>query len=137
MAYKQEIAGSLKMRDVFDVSLLRAYHKRPELREGAPPALLPIFDLEEEIDEVIDHDVDADNEGWYQVRWVNHGDVNWEPEAHLLKSKGKVKAYFGKMGIQVPSSLLSAEVRWFDNHHNRRKMQQRGTLLEWMPTMEF
>ena len=94
VAYELEIAASMKMHDVFHVSLLRPYHKRPELGEGAPPAVLPNFDLEEEVAEVVDHDDDIDGERWYQVKWVNHGDVTWGPEAHLLNSKEKLKAYF-------------------------------------------
>ena len=99
VAYELETPSTMRAHFVFHVSLLRPYKKRAELGEGAPPCLLPSFDIEEEVDEIVGHDDDADNKRWYQVRWINHGDVTWEPESHLLNSKEKVKSYFDKLGI--------------------------------------
>ena len=80
------------MHDVFHVSLLRGYKKRAEQGDGAPPAVLPSSDTEEEADEIVGHQDGIDNERWYQVRWTNHGDVTWEPEAHLLNCRDKIKS---------------------------------------------
>ena len=88
VAYELETpCEAMRAHFVCHVSLLRPYKKRAELGEGAPPCLLPSFDIKDEVDEIVGHDDDADNKRWYQVRWINHGDVTWEPEAHLLSSK--------------------------------------------------
>ena len=60
VAYELELAPSMKMHDVFHVSLLRGYKKRAEQGDGAPPAVLPSFDIEEEVDEIVGHQDDIE-----------------------------------------------------------------------------
>ena len=106
VAYELETAVSVEMHDVFPASLLRLYRKRPELGEEAPPAMLPSLDLEEEVADVLDHDDDIDGECRYQVKWVDHGDVELEPGAHLLNIKEKVQAYFDRHHLAKGAKLL-------------------------------
>ena len=85
----------------FHVSLLRPYKARASQGVGAPPALLPTGVIEHEVQEIVGHHDDADNERWYQVKWLNHGDITWEPEGHLSNCLDKIRSYFAKEGLPM------------------------------------
>ena len=98
VAYELELPRNMLMHDVFHVSLLRLYKRREEDGEGAPPAFLPDGFVEHEVEEVLTHQDDADNERWYRVRWGGK-DETWEPEAHMANCRDKIREYFAKIGM--------------------------------------
>jgi len=121
VSYELELPESMRIHDVFHVSLLRPYHRRGG-EKGAPPALLPSGDIEYEVQEVLKHfDVglevnlslsdDADNVRWYEVRW-DDGSISSIPEKNTSNCWERVKEYFAKQGIdaQRPSLASVGEV---------------------------
>ena len=85
----------MEMHDVFHVSLLRPYktnEKKP------PPALLPTGETEYEVETVLDHEDDADNERFYKVKWIGYAIPTWEPEVYLQNSKHLIADYFHRSG---------------------------------------
>ena len=98
-AYELETSNEMQMHDVFHVSLLRPYKARKEYGVGAPPVLLPSGEVQHEVQEIVGHADDVDDERWYQVKWQNHGDVTWEPAKHLSNATGLIRSYFEKLGI--------------------------------------
>ena len=54
--------------------------------------------VEHEVEEVLTHQDDADNERWYRVRWGGK-DETWEPEAHMANCRDKIREYFAKIGM--------------------------------------
>ena len=109
VAYELETPSTMRAHFVCHVSLLRPYKKRAEPGEGAPPCLLPSFDIVEEVEETVGHDDDADSKRWYQVRWINR--VTWEPEAHLLNSKENVNSYFDSHKLEISGEKLPRRAR--------------------------
>ena len=87
----------MRMHDVSQVSLLRPYLRREEDGVGAPPAFLPDGFVEHEVQEVLSHQDDADNERWYQVKWESQ-DITWEPEMHMANCRDKISDYFLRIG---------------------------------------
>ena len=62
-----------------------------------PPAFLPDGFVEHEVQEVLSHQDDADNERWYQVKWESQ-DITWEPEMHMANCRDKISDYFLRIG---------------------------------------
>ena len=99
VSHEFELPESMRMHDVFHVSLLRPYHHRGE-HLGAPPALLLSGEVEYEVQEVLKHFDDADNERWYEVRW-DDGSISSIPEKHTSNCWDRVKEYLAKQGINA------------------------------------
>ena len=79
---------------MFHVSLLRPYR-----RKGGqpPPALLPDGQVEYEVEAILDHNDDVDNERFYHIKWVGYDVPSWETEAFVQKNcKDMIAEYFRK-----------------------------------------
>ena len=98
-AYELELPPTMKIHDVFHVSLLRPYHE-----DGAyqPPPVTILLDGEEEfeVDSVLDvrKEPGSRSKKTYLVRWAGYGPEHdtWEPESNLQNCKNKIQAYWDK-----------------------------------------
>ncbi len=98
-AYELELPPTMKIHDVFHISLLRPYHE-----DGAyqPPPVTILLDGEEEfvVDSVLDARTDfgSRSKKSYLVRWAGYGPEHdtWEPESNLQNCKHKIPAYWDK-----------------------------------------
>ena len=96
-AYELELPPSMRMRDVFHVSLLKPYHE-----EGAyqPPPVTILLDGEEEfeVDVILNHKTATGRRPnkTYLVRWTGYGPEHdtWEPECNLQNCRDKIQAYW-------------------------------------------
>jgi hypothetical protein len=61
VSYELELTADMRIHDVFHVSLLRPYRRRRG-EMGAPPAIMPSGEIQYEVQEVLKHLDDADNE---------------------------------------------------------------------------
>ncbi len=96
VAYELKLPPTMEMHDVFHVSLLRPYR-----RKGGqpPPALLPDGQVEYEVEAILDHNDDVDNERFYHIKWVGYDVPSWETEAFVQKNcKDMIAEYFRKSG---------------------------------------
>ena len=95
VAYELALPPTMEMHDVFHVSLLRPYK-----REGKEPpqALLPTGVTEYEVEAIVDHEDDADNERFYKVKWKGYEEPTWEPEKYLGNSISLISDYFKRSG---------------------------------------
>lgn len=59
---------------MFHTSLLRLYKRQGEDKDNdnIPPAVLPTGETEHEVDMIIGHEDDADNERFYRVEMARH-----------------------------------------------------------------
>ena len=96
LAYELRLPPNMEMHDVFHVSLLRPYKRG----EGAapPPAVLPDSELEYEVEAILGHEDDSDNERFFQVKWTGHDVPTWESEIFLQNCKKLIADYFKKSG---------------------------------------
>ncbi len=96
-AYELELPPTMRMHDVFHVSLLKPYHE-----EGAcqPPPITILLDGEEEfeVDVLLNHRSapGRNSKKSYLVRWTGYGPEHdtWEPECNLQNCKHKIQAYW-------------------------------------------
>ena len=96
-AYELELPPSLKMHDVFHVSLLRLYH---EDGTHQPPPVTILLDGEQEfeVEQVLDHRQEGKRSKSYLVRWTGYGPEHdtWEPEAALQNCRDRIQAYWNE-----------------------------------------
>ena len=97
MSYELELPANPAIHDVFHVSLLRPHHRRNG-EQGAPPCLLPSGEIQYEVQEVLSHDDDADNERWYEVRWGD-GSISSLSERDTLSCQDLIQEYHTKYGL--------------------------------------
>lgn len=97
VSYELELPRDMRIHDVFHVSLLRP-HRRRGGTTGAPPTLMPSGEIQYEVQEILKHFDDADNERWYEVRWAD-GSISSIPEKDAYNCWDRVKEYFDKHGI--------------------------------------
>ena len=92
---KQELPPTMKMHDVFHVSLLKPYH---EDGTHQPPPVTILLDGEQEfeVEQVLDHRQEGKRSKSFLVRWTGYGPEHdtWEPEAALQNCKDRVQAYW-------------------------------------------
>jgi len=105
VSYELELPGDSRIHDVFHVSLLRP-HRRRGGEQGSPPVLMPNGEIQYEVQEILQHVDDADNERWYEVR-RDDGSISWIPERDAYNCWDKVSEYFAKHGMTArrPPSL--------------------------------
>lgn len=95
-AYELELPPTLRIHDVFHVSLLRPYH---EDGSHQPPPVTILLDGEEEheVETILDHNPKLGKKPKsYLVRWTGFGPEHdtWEPEAALQNCQTMVQAYW-------------------------------------------
>ena len=95
VAYELKLTQGMLMHDVFHVSLLRPYKNQGE---RPPPAVLPTGIIEYEVEKILKHEDDADNQRYYFVKWTGFEVPTWEPEEGLLNCRNKIHEYFTSIG---------------------------------------
>ena len=95
-AYELELPPTMKMHDVFHVSLLKLYN---EQGTHQPPPVTILMDggQEHEVELILDHKAKNRSKS-YLVRWTGYGPEHdtWEPEASLRNCPELVQAYWNK-----------------------------------------
>jgi hypothetical protein len=94
VSYELELPAEMRIHDVFQVSLLRPYRRRAG-EKGAPPAIMPSGETQYEVQEILNHFDDADNERW------DDGSISFIPERDAYNCWERVKEYFAKHGLTV------------------------------------
>ena len=107
VAYELELPASMRIHDVFHVSLLRPY--KADGRYQPPPATL-MFDgsTEFNVERILQHRDKAGGRAdgrkkadkqEYLVRWAAYGPEHdtWEPAAGLLNARAKVNEYWASI----------------------------------------
>ncbi len=94
-AYELELPPTMKMHDVFHVSLLRPYHDQGE-HQPPPVTILMDGEQEHEVQIVLNHRQENRRSKSYLVRWTGYGAEHdtWEPEAALQNCQNTVQAYW-------------------------------------------
>ena len=94
-AYELELPPTMKMHDVFHVSLLRLYHEDGS-HQPPPVTILMDGEQEHEVEQVLDHRQEDRRSKSYLVRWTGYGPEHdtWEPEAALQNCQKTVQAYW-------------------------------------------
>ena len=99
-AYELELPKlppTMKMHDVFHVSLLKNYH---EEGNHQPPPVTIFLDGEQEheVERILDHRQNNRRSKSYLVRWTGFGPEHdtWEPEAALQNCRDTVRTYWNE-----------------------------------------
>ena len=102
VAYELEISKSMRLHDVFHVSLLRPY--RDDGRVQPPPVTIMLDGSEEfEVEKVVSHRVVPHGKGRkqteYLVRWDGYDAIHdmWLQDADLSNSRQKVQEYWSQL----------------------------------------
>ena len=100
-AYELEIPPTMKMHDVFHVSLLKQYHEEGT-HQPPPVTILMDGEQEHEVEKILDHRQENRRSKSYLVRWTGYGSEHdtWEPEAALQNCRQTVQAYWVEQGQQ-------------------------------------
>ena len=94
-ASELELPPTMKMHDVFHVSLLKPYHE-DGTHQPSPVTIRLDGEQEFEVEQVLDHRQEGKRSKSYLVRWTGYGPEHdtWEPEAALQNCKDRVQAYW-------------------------------------------
>ncbi len=96
-AYELELPPTMKMHDVFHVSLLKTYHEDGS-HQPPPVTILMDGEQEHEVERILDHRQEGRRSKSYLVRWTGYGPEHdtWEPETALQNCRSTVQSYWGE-----------------------------------------
>jgi hypothetical protein len=85
VAYKLELPESLKIHDIFHISLLKSYKTSGKAQPPPPPIL---DELSFDVERVLTHVVRGSRtrpQNFYLIKWLGYGleHNSWEPEKNL------------------------------------------------------
>jgi hypothetical protein len=103
VAYKVKLPPSMKIHDVFHVSLLNAYKEDGSMQPPPPPTLVD-DELEYEVERILIHRDRHPVHGWkikreFLVKWLGYGPEHntWEPEANLQNCSELLTEYWAQV----------------------------------------
>lgn len=137
VAYKLQLPSTLKMHDVFHVSLLEEYRSREEGGTSQPPPIPEIIDghLEYEVEQILLHEYKTRalktskhstkkiTELRYFVKWKGYGVEHntWEPAANCQNCPEKVQEYWDLVAARQKAKQAQAQVS-----EKRKSEHQKG-----------
>ena len=100
-AAELELPGTMRMHDVFHVSLLKPFHAQPG-EVANPPIVYVDGDQEFDVEFIKDHRGTKRNQE-YLVRWAGYTPEHdsWEPAAALQNAPTAVKAYWASQRLKA------------------------------------
>ena len=110
VAYRLDLPPSVRMHNVFHVSLLRRYHDGGRVKVPPPPDIVD-GELEFEVERVLLHKEVKERRRtvrYYLMRWKGQGPEydSWEPEVNLTNCGDLLRDYWAQQGAneQFPTS---------------------------------
>ena len=106
VAFKLRLPKSMRIHDVFHVSLLKPYRSDGNVQPPPPPEVID-GELEYEVEAVLAH---REKKGRgrqikreYLIKWVGYEDINntWEPEDNLEHAREALQTYWDNHGVQA------------------------------------
>ncbi len=129
VAYKLDLPATMKIHDVFHVSLLKPY--RPG-RSSPPPCPIEIDgELEYEVETICTHRERTKGKKEYYVKWLGYGPEHctWEPEAHLKNAPDVVRDYWQDSKVKSDAAArreLTRSKRSADQSNPNRQAPKRA-----------
>lgn len=113
VAYRLDLPSSLKLHNVFHVSLLKAVKTRPGNPSTVPPPPPIIIDgeYEYEVETVLSHRFLRNNKTEFLVKWLGYGPEHntWENEADCANCPEKLSEYWDRVKSQKSAAQAAAQ----------------------------
>jgi Reverse transcriptase (RNA-dependent DNA polymerase)/RNase H-like domain found in reverse transcriptase/Integrase zinc binding domain/Chromo (CHRromatin Organisation MOdifier) domain/gag-polyprotein putative aspartyl protease len=110
VAYKLRLPKTMKVHDVFHVSLLKPYRTDGSVQPPPPPEVID-GELEYEVEAVLAH---REKKGRglrgrreYLIKWVGYDDIHntWEPEDNLEHAREALQTYWDNHGVRAKDKV--------------------------------
>ena len=107
-AYELELPPTMKIHDVFHVSLLKHYHEEGN-HQPSPVTILMDGEQEHEVQIILDYRQENKRSKAYLVRWTGYGPEHdtWEPEAALHNCQKNGPSILGRAATKELTTLTS------------------------------
>ena len=105
-AFRLELPTTMRIHNVFHVSLLEPYHENtlPGRIQPPPPPVEVNGDVEYEVEAILDHKIDrrfsAEERLRYLVKWLGYDDTTWEGPSNLQNATEILEAYRRKYNLE-------------------------------------
>ena len=108
VAYMLALPETMKIHNVFHVSLLKRYIPSPSFKPPPPPVLKG-GSYEYVVEKILlhrDKKVGKSTKREYYVLWQGHGieNASWEPEANCRNAKALVDAYWAEVNANASAT---------------------------------